>query len=241
MFPTAHPAQQQDVRPSQFRRGYLSAGRPTLSASSGAGQSSLPAANVHEVSAQDFKRGYLSAGRASAPPGEGTQALAGTQRFGAALSTIGEMHSKVTNLWPDACPMNVTRRDYATGEGSTGIKPSKLTPAPAVAPGANKSVEVGLRKSHAAALDRIRELEDENAMLGALPDPEQAPYRGLPQLGGPVDRESFVSKALGSGGAAPEAEDEDAEFLEFMNGLAANGDPGARLNATKAIKMLLTK
>jgi hypothetical protein len=243
MVPTAHPHQQDEVRPSQFQRDYLSDGRPSLTADSSSGRSSIPSAQVHTVSAQDFRRGYLSAGRADESPNSGKQPTAGTQRFGYALSTIGEMHSKVTALWPGMCPVNVTQRDYTTAEGNTGIKPSSMSPAPAQVPGSSftKGTEVELRKSHAAALARIAELEEENAVLGALPDPEQAPYRGLPQLDGPVDRESFVGKALGSSGAPAEAEDEDAEFLEFINGIAASGDPRVRLNATKAIRTLLTK
>jgi hypothetical protein len=56
-----------------------------------------------------------------------------------------------------------------------------------------------------------------------------------------VDRESFVGKALGTGGADSEAEDDGAEFLEFVNGLAANGNPQTRVAATKAIVALLKK
>ena len=77
-------------------------------------------------------------------------------------------------------------------------------------------------------------------MLGALPDPEQAPYRGLPILDGPVDRDSFVAKAIGTGGTDGEG-GEDAEFLAYVNGLAASGDPGLRLSATKMLTELLTK
>lgn len=240
MFPTAHPAQRSDVRPSQFQGGYISSGHPSLSAGSESGHTALPNATVHSVSANDFKRGYLDSGRADVSPGEGTQARASTAAFGGALASIGAMHSRVTALWPGMCPINVTQRDYTTGEGNTGIKPSKLPSLPAV-PGATKAVQVDLRKALADSAVRIKELEEENAILGALPDPEQAPYRGLPQLDGPVDRDSFVGKVLGDGGAETETEGDDAEFLEFINGIAASGDPGMRLSATKVLRGLLTK
>jgi hypothetical protein len=59
-------------------------------------------------------------------------------------------------------------------------------------------------------------------------------------LDGPVDRDGYVNKALGTGGTG-EGDDHDAEFLEYMNGLASAGDPRLRLAATKAIKTILTK
>lgn len=244
MFPNAHPAQRSDVRPSQFQRGYLSAGHPDLSAGSESGHPSLPAAHVHEVSASDFRRGFLSSGRASASPGEGVQARASTASFGQALNGLEQLHQRVRALWPDMCPITLTSHDYTTGEGHTGIRPGHAPALPA-APGeaairkvVKPGTEKALRKSLAKAKRQLAEQAEEIALLGALPDPEQAPYRGLPQLSGPVDRESFVGKALG-GADVPEPD--DAEFLAFMNGLAANGDPAARMHATKALSALLLK
>lgn len=237
MFPDTHVSQQQNVRPSEFSRGYLSAGHPSLSAGSESGHPSLPAARVHEVSAQDFRRGYLSAGRASESPGASAQATASTAAFGAALSSLEQMHQRVSMLWPDMCPVSLTYHDYTTGEGQTGIRPGHAPSLPS-APGeaATKKAEAKLRKQLAKAETLNKRLKAENDMLGALPDPEHAPYRGLPVLDGPVDRESFVGKAIGG----TEEPDENAEFLEFINGLAAGGDPKVRLAATKAIRSILT-
>lgn len=243
MFPTAHPHQQTDVRPTQFTRGYLSAGHPSLSAPGASGGSSLPRAAVHEISAQDFHRGFISPGHASPSPAEGTQASSSTAAFGQALNSLSEMHQRVAMLWPDMCPVSVEQRDYTTQEGSTGIRPTKKPSVPA-APGesANKTavpkVEKRLRKQLAKAVAANKSLKDEVDLLGSLPDPEQAPYRGLPVLDGPVDRDSFVGKAIGG---ADDEDGEDAEFLTYMNGLASTGDPRLRLAATKAIRTILTK
>lgn len=240
MFPTAHPHQQTDVRPSQFRSGYQSSGRPSLSASGASGGNHLPAAPRHEVSATDFHRPFIQSGRAENAKPEGTQATAGTAAFGSALNSLAVMHEHVSSMWPGVCPANVTQRDYSQREGHTGISPSKKLET-AKAPGESKKAEAALRKQLAAATALNKALEQDNAMLGALPDPEQAPFRGTPQLDGPVDRESFVGKTLGAGSAGSEVEDEDAGLLEYVNGLAASGDPRMRLNASKALAVLVTK
>jgi len=243
LFPNTKPTQQSNIKPTQFRRGYQSAGRPSLSAGSESGHSSLPNATVHSVSASDFQRGYIQSGRANSSPGEGRQATAGTAAFGQAINSLAQLHQSVRALWPDMCPINVSLQDYTAAEGQTGIKPGQR-PTFAMAPGQTKSIETDaerkLRKKLAKAEILNKSLAAENAALGALPDPEQAPYRGLPILDGPVDRDSFVAKSIGTGGA-DEGGSEDAEFLAFVNGLAASGDPGLRLNATKMLTTLLTK
>lgn len=247
MFPDTHPHQQTDVRPTQFTRGYLGAGRPTLTAGSEAGHSSLPSAVVHEVSANDFQRGFISAGHSSMSPDGGTQARAGTAAFGQATNTLAQMHQRVAMLWPDMCPISPELRDYTMGEGNTGIRPgATLTTPKAPGEAANKAApeetrtEAKLRKKLAKSVASNRALQEEVDLLGSLPDPEHAPYRGLPVLDGPVDRDSYVGKSVGAGSFDPESGD-DAEFLEYMNGLAATGDPRLRLAATKAIRTLITK
>lgn len=247
MFPNAHPSQQHDVRPSQFTHGYLSGGHPPLHASGVPSGVAMPEAPVHHVASQDFQRGFISTGRADPSPGEGTQATAGTAAFGQALNSMAVLHHSVSALWPDMCPVSPEVHDFAhSPEGHTGIRPSQRPSFPdPVTKAAAKSGDVegrpepALRKLLAKSQTRISELEAENQMLGSLPslDPDEAPYRGIPELSGPVDRRSLVGKAVGGA----EDQTEDREFREYVESMAQSGDPKMRTSANKVLTELLTK
>lgn len=244
LFPTAHPTMQQDIRPSQFRSGYISSGHPPLAASGASGVSGLPSPTVHQVSAQDFQRGFISAGHSSMSPGGGRQATAGTAAFGQALNSLDRMHQAVTQLWPDMCPISLERQDYAATD-QTGIRGTGApSPAPAVTIGESATKmaipqEMRLRKQLAKARRKARELAEENDRLGSMPDPELAPYRGLPELGGPVDRRSLVGKAVG--GADSDVQSDDDEFARYVALHATSGNPTMRANAAKVLADLLPK
>jgi hypothetical protein len=241
---TAPPGMRSDVAPSQFQGGYISAGHPPLSAAGASGGNKLPNATVHHVSASDFQRGFLSAGNTSMSPSGGVQATAGTAHFGQALNSLQRMHEGMTHLWPDMCPVSQTVRDYAATD-ATGITGATMTPAPATAIGeaANKAAQIAtekrLRVQLAKAQRKARELKEENDRLGSLPDPELAPYRGIPELGGPVDRRSLVGKAVG--GADDENMADEDEFAHYVAAFAGSGNPTMRANATKVLAGLLHK
>lgn len=240
------PAQHQDVAPGMFGRGYVSDGHPALSASGGGG-GGLPGATVHHVDAGDFTRGPLTAGQADASPG-GRQATASTAAIGQAMTTMARLHEQVASGWPELCPVSVTRQNYARDEGGTGFRPppggnGKMPPAPGepgYTPNRTMSTkaedEPEVRKALADSQLRIRELEEEVAHLGAMPDPAEAPYRGLPELGGPVARKSYIDKA--ASGADPD--DDTDDFLRFVGSFANGGDPTMRQNARKVLKGLIT-
>jgi hypothetical protein len=254
LFPDTHPSQQSGVHPSQFTRGFSSTGVSALSAAGPSG-SKLPGVPVRHITASQFSRDFIAEGRASKPPGEGTQATAGTAAFGQALNTLASMHQRVSSMWPEMCPVSMTQHDYTSGEGGTGIRPGSL-PAPSRAPGetANKSVEgavvkvygrdIGiepqLRKKLAKAQRKIEDQEEEIRRLGAMPstDPDDMAFRGLPELDGPVDRKSHIGKAVGAGG---DDDTNDDEFLSYMGGLANSGNPTVRANARKVLEVLITK
>ena len=244
LFPTAHPSQQTDIHPSQFTRGFISSGTAPLAAG-GRDGNALPGAPVHRVSAQDFSRGWLAAGHASPSPGEGRQAAAGTAAFGQALTTLQRLHQHATQLWPDMCPFATEQHDYA-GTDSTGIRASTVSPPPHVTVGedtigktSTPKTEKRLRAKLAKMAAKNADLREENDRLGSLPDPEVAPYRGLPELDGPVDRTSLVGKAVGGADDA-DATDSD-EFAEYVAMFANSGNPTMRANATKVLAGLLTK
>lgn len=234
-----------DIKPGMFQRGYVSAGHPNLSAQ-GSGHDGLPAAPSHHVSASDFQRDALGAGHADASPGEGRQASASTAIMGQAMTSMQRVHSQMTSTWPELCPgsANITHHDYTQGEGGTGLRPTPIGTVPhGTAVGestiANKAFtgdgdEAGLRRKLAKAQKKIDALAKENEELGAQPDPFQAAYRGVPGLGGPVDRVSQIDKAAGG---SPE----DMEFEQYLQGLAASGDPTMRDSARKTIASLITK
>lgn len=234
----------QDVKPSMFQRGYVQAGHPNLSAQ-GTGGGGLPSAPSHHVSASDFQRDALGAGHADASPGEGRQASASTAIMGQAMTSMQRVHSQMTSTWPELCPgsASITHHDYTQGEGGTGLRPTPIGTVPhGTAVGestiANKAFsgngEADLRRKLAKAQKKIDTLAKENEELGAQPDPFQAAYRGVPGLGGPVDRVSQIDKAAGG---APE----DMEFETYLQGLAKSGDPSMRDSARKAITTLVTK
>lgn len=241
------PAAHQDVDPGMFTRGYVSAGHPSLSASAGGG-SGLPGAPVHHVDAADFTRGYVGAGHQSPSPGEGRQATSSTAVMGQAMTTMQRLHEQVASGWPDLCTMNVERHNYTQGDGGTGLRPSpmgsaseggNLLPAPGE-PGhqvrKDAAEEPEVRRILAKAQRKIRDLEEEVSRLGAMPDPLEAPYRGLPELGGPVDRHSYIDKAAGAGSSDDLETD---EYLRFVGSFANGGDPTMRQNARKVLKGLL--
>jgi hypothetical protein len=87
----------------------------------------------------------------------------------------------------------------------------------------------------------MQELKAENERLGSLPslDPEDAPYRGIPELAGPVDRKSLVNKGLG--GAESQADDGE-DYIAYLTQMAsASADPRLRASANKVLTAMITK
>lgn len=254
-----HPSQRNEVRPSQFRGGYLSAGHPALNAGGEASHGAkLPAAPVHHVSAQDFHRGFIGSGHSSMSPSGGHQASASTAAFGQALNSLASLHTRVRALAPDMCPLNVTEMDLShSQEGHTGIRPSTMAPAPertigerggramkaagALAGADAVADEQRLRKKLAKAQLLNQELTAENERLGSLPslDPEDAPYRGTPELSGPVDRRSLVGKSVGDG--VDDVMADDQEYIDYLTRMTGSGDPRMRASAMKVLTAMVTK
>jgi hypothetical protein len=231
-----HPAMHADVDPGMFTRGYVSAGHAPLSAAGASGASGLPGAPVHHVSASDFDRGFIGAGHSSMSPSGGMQAAAGTAAMGQAMTSMRRIHQQVTQAWPELCPLGVEDRHYDQDEGATGIRPSPSASFPPAPGEIRKGGEPELRRILAKRDQRVRELEEEVAHLGALPDPEQEPYRGVPELNGPVGRKSYIDKA--ASGADPD--DDSDDYLRFVGSFANGGDPTMRQNARKVLKGLLS-
>ncbi len=154
------------------------------------------------------------------------------------------LHTSINSMFPDLGPLGVTQRDYTQGDGGTGTSPSSLPALPG-APGENGSTpsnyarkdkdERQLRRRLAKAKRQIRDQEEEIRMLGSLPDPEKAPYRGIPQLDGPVDRTSYIDKAASSGGDGP-----DPDYVRFVEQFANGGNPAMREHAGRVLKGLIT-
>src|SRR5262249_38935543 len=159
----------------------------------------------------------------SQSPGAGSQATASTAAFGQALSTLSSLHHRITAIEPGLCPVDLTTMDFAhTPDGTTGIRPGRPphlpNPVGKVAGGRSRAGvgedEPKLRRKLAKAQKRIGELEAENAILGALPSVDDAPYRGIPELSGPVDRKSLVGKAVGGG--ADDNQADDQEYIDYL-------------------------
>jgi hypothetical protein len=254
----AHPSQRSDVRPSQFRGGYISSGHPTLNATGSSNSAGLPAAPVHQVSAQDFQRGFIGSGHSSMSPSGGHQASASTAAFGQALNSLTSLHTRVRALAPDMCPLHVTEMDLShSQEGRTGIRPSTMAPAPertvgerggramkaAGALGGADAVatEQSLRRRLAKAQLKMQELKAENERLGSLPslDADDAPFRGIPELNGPVDRKSLVGKSVGGG--ADDVQVDDQEYIDYLTRMTGSGDPRLRASAMKVLTAMVTK
>jgi hypothetical protein len=159
------------------------------------------------------------------------------------------MHQAVSQLWPDMCPISLTMHDYA-GTDKTGITGGSMTPPPARTIGEATKTRPGkrairaekqLRSALAKSQRRLRELKKENDWLGSLPDPARAPFRGLPELGGPVDRRSHVGKAVGGADADENMSADAQEFAAYVGQFATSGDPTMRANASKVLAGLTPK
>lgn len=251
-----HPRQQSEIRPSQFSRSYVGDGHPPLSAAGASRGDRLPEAPVHHVSASQFHRGFISSGHSSMSPSGGTQASAGTAAFGQALTSLTSLHRRISALAPDICPVNLTTEDFAHDSNSrTGIRSAAMQPAPARSVGeGGRSVvkaagalggadaiaaEQKLRRKLAKAQLANQELKAENERLGSLPslDPDDTAYRGVPELSGPVDRKSLVSKGIGGA----ETQNDDPDYIEYLQRMATSGDPRMRVSATKVLTAMITK
>jgi len=249
LFPNAHPRQQTEIRPSQFTRGYLSEGHTALNAGGGGtGGAKLPSAPVRHISASQFDRGFISSGHASPSPSGGTQASASSAAFGQALNSLSALHTRVAALAPGMCPAHVTQMDLAhSQEGSTGIRPSTRPhfpdpvgkSAPDLPAGVGGGDEPYLRRKLAKAQLKMQELKAENDRLGSLPslDPADAPFRGIPELNGPVDRKSLVTKGL----VGDENQADDQEYLDYLDAMTHSGDPRLRASAMKVLTAMVTK
>jgi len=247
LIPNTHPAQTNNVNPGMFQGGYQSAGHPSLSAQ--AAGSPRPNAAVRHVDAADFTRSYMTAGHPPASPGEERQATFDSAVLGSAANAMARLHSYAKSTYPELCNLNVEQRNYASGDGSTGISAAHPLSGEPTSPGEAGLMATNYNKSQRAltkAAKQQRKLrkivkaqEAEIARLGAEPDPEKAAFRGLidqPAFGGPVDRTSFIDKATAGG---PADDGERGEYVEFLKMLESSGDPTVRQNATAAIKSLL--
>lgn len=190
-------------------------------------------------------------------PSGGTQASASTAAFGQALNTLASMHTRIHSMFPEMCPLGVEQMDLTQAEGQTGIRPASMRPAPArsvgeggrpamKAAGAAQAlgpdgIEAKLRKKMAKMSTKMAELAEENDRLGSMPsnDPDDAAYRGVPELSGPVDRKSLVAKSFPGG---DEGDGDQSEFRDYLEMVATtSGDPKMRMNASKVLTAMITK
>ena len=68
-------------------------------------------------------------------------------------------------------------------------------------------------------------------------DPADAPFRGIPELNGPVDRKSLVTKGL----VGDENQADDQEYLDYLDAMTHSGDPRLRASAMKVLTAMVTK
>lgn len=137
LYPDAHPSPT-DVRPGQFKRPYVSAGRAPLSAK--AGQHPRIPLSSHVPDAKQFDRGPLTTGHEAVSPGEKPSGKAGdpdlvkrTYYTNAAReqasNLLTAMHDYIAGQHTGVCPM---AGPTPTGEAaSTGSQGSSLTMATA--------------------------------------------------------------------------------------------------------------
>jgi hypothetical protein len=211
MYPDTHPTPS-DVTPGRFRRPYISVGHAPLSAATPGSQ--RPAPGHHDIAVGDFNRGPLTAGHAAQSPAAKTD---GPVHAAALSGMTGEamksLHDHIAAAYPHVCPMSDAPAPEAVGTGGSSVvepatkaadvtEPVTKTEAPAGPPAVTVStVEQMLAKALATRDATIAELTAQVEELGAQPEPNLAPYRGVIATkstsggAGVAERRSLVDEA----------------------------------------------